>query len=67
MEIAKVRFIAEKDRNLVVIENLDADVCVQCGAEYLPSDVDEYVERVVKDALSRKIKPHQEEVYRITA
>ena len=65
MERGKTKFITEVEGTLVVIENLPADICLQCGAEYLPSDADKYVERVVEDATSKKLQPHQEEVYRV--
>ncbi len=66
MERKRTRFIVEKEGTLIVIEDIAADVCTQCGAEYLPADVDKQVEEIVKDALSKKIEPHQEEVYRVT-
>ena len=65
MERGKTKFITEVEGNLVVIETLPADICVQCGAEYLPSDVDKYVERVVEDATSKRLQSHKEEVYRV--
>ena len=65
MERGKIRFITEVQGTLVVVENLSADICTQCGAEYLTSDADEYVERVIEDATCKRIQPRQEEVYRV--
>nr|QNO53911.1 hypothetical protein NNHBGCAA_00011 [Methanosarcinales archaeon ANME-1 ERB6] len=47
-------------------ENISADVCMECGAEYLPSEVDKHVEGVVENIIANKVKPSMEEVYRVS-
>ena len=41
------------------------DICSECGAEYLPAGVDEYVEDVVEDIIGNNVESRKEEVYRI--
>ena len=50
---------------LIVIEDISADICSECGAEYLPAEVDEYVEGVVEDVTGSKVEPCKEEVFRV--
>ncbi len=64
MQKGRTKFITESDEVLIAIENLPADICIQCGAEYLSADVDEYIETVVDKVVAKKIKPHRELVYR---
>ncbi|MCK4476461.1 MAG: YgiT-type zinc finger protein [Methanophagales archaeon] len=61
----KTKFVTEASGVLIVIEDVSADICIECGAEYLPSEVDKYVEGVVEDIIANKVKPSMEEVYRI--
>lgn len=65
MERRKTKFVTEASGVLIVIEDISADVCMECGAEYLPSEVDKHVEGVVEDIIANKVKPRMEEVYRI--
>lgn len=65
MERGKTKFVTEVNGVLIVIEDISADICVDCGAEYLPSEVDKYVEGVVEEIIANKVKPRMEEVYRI--
>jgi len=65
MERRKTKFVTEASGVLIVIEDISADVCMECGAEYLPSAVDKHVEGVVEDIIANKVKPSMEEVYRI--
>jgi YgiT-type zinc finger domain-containing protein len=39
MERGKARFMTEVNGVLIVIEGLSADICSECGAEYLPAEV----------------------------
>ena len=50
-----------------IIENIDADICTICGAEYLTAELDEYIEKTMEKIFAEKIMAHQETVFRITA
>ena len=65
MEKGETEFLAEFEQGLIVIENIDADICTICGAEYLPAKSDKYVEETVENILKSKITAHQETVYRV--
>ena len=65
MERGKARFMTEVNGVLIVIEGLSADICSECGAEYLPAEVDKYVEGIVEDIIGNKLEPHKEAVYRV--
>ena len=67
VERGKTKFIMESEKGLIAIENIDADVCTICGAQYLTAVSDEYVEKTVEKILAKKIPSHQETVFRIAA
>lgn len=67
MERKKTKFITESEQGLIAIENIDADICTICGAEYLTAESDEYIEKTVEKIFAKKIMAHQETVFRITA
>ena len=66
METGETEFLAEFEQGLIAIENIDADICTICGAEYLPAESDKYVEETVENIFKNKITAHQETVYRVT-
>ena len=67
MESKKTKFMTEVNGVLIVIEDISADICSECGAEYLPAEVDEYVEGVVEEVMGSKsnVEPRKEEVFRV--
>jgi len=65
MERRKTEFLTESEQGLIAIENIDADICSFCGAEYLPAESDAYVERTVDNILAKMIAAHCEAVFRI--
>ncbi|MFQ6062407.1 MAG: YgiT-type zinc finger protein [Methanosarcinales archaeon] len=67
MERRKTKFITESEQGLIAIENLDADICTICDAEYLTAESDEYIEKIVEKIFAKKIRSHQETVFRISA
>lgn len=67
MERSKTKFITESEQRLIAIENIDADICTICDAEYLTSESDEYIEMIVENIFAKKIQSHQEMVFRIAA
>jgi len=67
MERGRTKFIMESEKGLIDIENVDADICVVCGSEYLTAESDEYIEKTVENISARKIVPHQETVFRVAA
>lgn len=67
VERGKTKFIIESEKGLIAIENIDADICTICGAEYLTAESDEYVEKTVEKILAKKIPAHQETVFRVAA
>jgi len=64
---SKTKFITESKQGLIAIENIDADICTICGAEYLTAESDEYIEKTVEKIFAKKIQSHQETVFRIAA
>jgi YgiT-type zinc finger domain-containing protein len=67
MEPGKTEFLTESEQGLIAIENIDADICVICGSEYLPAESDNYIEMTVEKILAKKITAHREEVFRIVS
>jgi YgiT-type zinc finger domain-containing protein len=67
MEEGKTKFIVESEKGLIAIENIDADICIVCGAEYLTAKSDEYIEKIVEMISEKKIPSHQEVVFRVAA
>lgn len=67
MERGKTRFITESEKGLIAIENVDADICSVCGTEYLTAESDDYIEKTVEKISAKKIRAHQEAVYRVAA
>jgi YgiT-type zinc finger domain-containing protein len=65
MERGKTKFMTEVKGVLIIIEDISADICSECGAEYLPAEVDKYVESIVWDIMGNKLEPHKEAVYRV--
>ncbi len=49
MERRRTKFMTEVKGVLIVIEDISADICSECGAEYLPAEVDKYVEDAIED------------------
>ncbi len=67
MERNKTKFITDTENGLIAIENIDADICSICGAEYLTAESDKHVEVIVDQILAKKIHSHKETVFRIAA
>ena len=67
MERNKTKFITDTEKGLIAIENIDADICSICGAEYLTAEADEHIEKRIDKINAKKILSHQETVFRIAA
>ncbi|MBN2487615.1 MAG: YgiT-type zinc finger protein [Methanosarcinaceae archaeon] len=67
MEPGNTEFLIESEQGLIAIEDVDADICTICGAEYLPAKSNEYIEKTVEKIFTKKIAPHQETVFRVVA
>jgi YgiT-type zinc finger domain-containing protein len=67
MERSKTKFITDTENGLIAIENVDADICSICGAEYLTAEADEHIEKIIDKIHAKKILAHQETVFRIAA
>ena len=67
MERSKTKFITESEQGLIAIENVDANICIICGMEYLTAESNEYIEKTVEEISVKKIKSHQESEFRIAA
>jgi len=48
MERGRTNFITESENGLIDIENVEADICIVCGSEYLTAKSDEYIEKTVE-------------------
>lgn len=46
----RTTFTADLGENLVVIRNVPAKICEQCGEEWIADDVFQQIERVVENA-----------------
>jgi YgiT-type zinc finger domain-containing protein len=55
MERGKTNFITESKKGSIDIENVEADICIVCGSEYLTAKSDEYIEKTVENIHARKI------------
>lgn len=42
-----IRYVQEIDGCVVIVENVPADVCVECGERFIRSDVAERIQTVV--------------------
>lgn len=67
MEPGRTEFLIESEQGLIAIENIDADICIICGSEYLPAESDNYIEMTMEKILDKKITAHREEVFRIAS
>ncbi len=56
VERGKTKFIIESEKGLIAIENIDADICTVCGAEYLTAVSDKYIEKTVEKILAKKYR-----------
>jgi len=65
MERGRTNFITESENGLIAIENVEADICLVCGSEYLTAESDEYIEKTVDKISAKKMVPHQETVFRV--
>jgi YgiT-type zinc finger domain-containing protein len=55
----KTTFTADLGFGVVVIRNVPATICTQCGADWLANDVSAQIEQMVQEARKKK---HQVEV-----
>ncbi len=49
-----IRYVQEFDGRVVVIENVPAEVCAQCGEEYIRPEVARKIQRLVWEEPSPK-------------
>lgn len=49
-----IRYVQDFEGRVVIVENVPAEVCTQCGEKYLRSDVAEKVQSLVWDPPSPK-------------
>lgn len=56
---AKTTYTVDTGTGLVVVRNVSAEVCTQCGEEWIDNPTAQELERIVEDA---KLKRHQVEV-----
>ena len=50
MEPGQTTFTADFGSGVVVIRNVPATVCSQCGMEWIDDEITERIEKIVKDA-----------------
>ena len=49
-------FTADLEKGVLIIKNVPADVCNQCGEAFIPNDVAKSIEQVVKSAREKKME-----------
>jgi len=49
-------FPVEMERGMVVVRDVPADICKQCGEVFIPDDVAEVLERIVNRAKQNKVE-----------
>lgn len=42
-----IRYVQDDDGRIVIIENVPAEVCAQCGEEYIQSDIAKKIQQLV--------------------
>lgn len=56
IEKGNTNFPVEFDKGVVVVRNVPADICKQCGEVFIPDDVAEVLERIANRAKENKVE-----------
>lgn len=56
VEKGNTNFPVEISRGMVVVRDVPADVCKQCGEVFIPDDVAEVLERIVNRAKQNNVE-----------